>query len=102
MDEKLNFREFFVATPLSDEMEVVNLYRLQPDIPIKNLAAQSGRSVAEIYRILARYHVKPNRLKHNHQQVVSFGKSGLSVKQIAGLTGYTPRNIRYILNKNES
>jgi hypothetical protein len=41
----------------------------------------------------------PNRQKINHNNVINLANFGYLVPQIAELTGYTARNVRYILAK---
>jgi hypothetical protein len=92
----LNFKEYFYAQS-NTEYEVVNLYLSFRKV--NEIAAVKNISVAEVYRILHRNDIVPNRVRPNHQNVLDFASSGLSVIQIAELTGYTPRNVRYILSK---
>ena len=97
----LNFREFFNAQDgYSSEHDVVSLYLSTRKV--SEIASITNKSVAEVYRILHRHNITPNRVRPNHQSVMDFATSGLSVGQIAELTGYTPRNVRYILNKLKS
>jgi hypothetical protein len=95
----LNFKEFFYAQDSTD-YDVISLYHSNKKID--EIAIITNKSVAEIYRILHRNEIMPNRMRPNHQGVVDFASSGLSVNQIAELTGYTPRNVRYILAKSEN
>ena len=95
------FKEFFNAQDgYSSEYDVVSLYLSTRKV--SEIAAITGKSVAEVYRILHRHNIAPNRVRPNHQGVADFASSGLSVTQIAELTGYTPRNVRYILAKLKS
>jgi hypothetical protein len=94
----LNFKEFFYAQESTD-YDVIYLYHSNKKID--EIVTITNKSVAEIYRILHRNDIMPNRMRPNHQGVVDFASSGLSVNQIAELTGYTPRNVRIILKKNE-
>ena len=105
---QMNFREFVDYTGLPSDgsdyqysdMEVANLYYSQyPGTKVKEIAVVTGRSVGELYRILHQYG-SPNRLKQNYQSVLSFADSGMNVNRIAELTGYTPRNVRYILKNH--
>lgn len=93
------FREFLgqVENDYSDH-QVVNLY-LDPGRKITEIASATNKSIAEIYRILHSYNVQPNRLRTNHQNVIDFATAGMRISQIAELTGYSPRNVRYILGK---
>lgn len=77
--------------------EIIGLYLSNQKI--SEIAIKTNKSYAEIYRILHNNNVHPNRLRTNHHHVVDFALGGMGINQIAELTGYSPRNIRYILNK---
>ena len=79
--------------------EVIGLYLHRPDIKVAELARSTGKSQAEVYRILHANGVEPNRLKNNHTFVNELADKGWSVSDIARNTGYTERNVRYILAK---
>jgi hypothetical protein len=96
--EKLNFREFF-ELPKSADWEVVSLYHQHPELRVKEIAVKTGRSIGEVYRSLARSGGFPNRQILQHQDVKMYADAGLPVPHIAELTGYTTRNIRYILGR---
>ncbi len=70
-------------------------------MPISEISHVTGKSQGEIYRILHNHDVSPNRLKTQHQKVMSLADVGWNVQEIAQLTGYTTRNVRYILSKRE-
>jgi transcriptional regulator len=88
-----SFKEFFWNG------EVIGLYLHRPDMKVSEIAKNTGKSQAEIYRILHSNNVQPNRLKTAHDAVVELSERGWSVQQIADFTGYTDRNVRYILTK---
>jgi len=90
------FKEWFDEQNYSAHA-IVNLYNHNPDKKIKEIAQITGKSVGEIYRILHNFNVTPNRQKTNHHNVINFANSGYNIKQIADFTGYTERNVRYIL-----
>lgn len=94
----LNFREFFEESPHQKTQQVLTLYFQQPDKSVREISKITGKSIGEIYRIL-HDNGKPNRFIHNHENVKFFANSGMKPEQVANLTGYTPRNIRYILKK---
>jgi hypothetical protein len=79
------------------DSEIINFYN--SGRKITEIARLAGRSVGEIYRVLQNFEIKPNRLNLAKQHVIDYAGSGYSVPQIAELTGYTPRNVRYILAK---
>lgn len=97
MDNSLNFREFYLNK--QTDSEIINLYYQHPDVSIREISARSGRSIGEIYRIVHKFG-SPNRFHSNKHNVLAFAGSGLPVPRIAELTGYSSRNVRYIL-KNE-
>lgn len=66
---------------------------------ISEIAEDFGKSQAEIYRILHSNDISPNRNRVNHQKVHSLFNLGWKNNEIAEFTGYTSRNIRYIINK---
>jgi len=102
--EKLNFREFFVigGDPVNYQltnMEIANMYLQSPRLTIREISEKTGKSIGELYRILKSHGASPNRQSTNRHNVVLFADSGFSIHQIAELTGYTSRNVRYILKK---
>ena len=100
--DALNFKEWFShldTTPLSDS-DIVNLYFHDPNMKVKEISLKSGKSIGEVYRILHKYG-SPNRQITNHETVISYDQAGFPIKKIAEFSGYTPRNIRYILKKHK-
>lgn len=91
------FRQF-----LTSDSKIIDLYLSNPNIHISEIANQFGVSKAEIYRVLHANDISPNRLKVNHQKVQNLAQLGWGIQEIANFTGYTPRNVRYILTKNIS
>jgi len=94
------FKQFI--TDQGGDGDIINVYLNSPKIRISEIAQQFGKSEAEIYRILHSNDVSPNRQKVNHQKVQNLAHLGWGVREIAEFTGYTPRNVRYILAKNIS
>jgi hypothetical protein len=94
-----SFKEFYHKENTYSNQELVSLYMHSPDKKMKEIAEITGKSIGEIYRTLHNYNVNPNRLKTNHKNVIEFYNYGMNINQIAELTGYTVRNVRYILNK---
>jgi len=88
-----SFKEFFW------DGEVIGLYLNRQDLKISEIAAHCAKSQAEIYRILHDNGIKPNRLKIGHEAVHQLAERGWSVGEIANMTGYTDRNVRYIISK---
>jgi hypothetical protein len=95
----MNFREFFELQD-APAQDALWLYFHNPNLSVRQIAAATGKSVAEVYRKVHSVG-QPNR-KHttNHHNVLAFSDSGLSIQKIAELTGYTPRNVRYILKNH--
>jgi transposase-like protein len=95
-----NFREFFSDWEHS-ESGLVGFYLHHKHMPIKEIAQKTGKSVADVYRTLRKFGHEPNRLRSGHPHVKTFLSSGMSVRDISHLTGYTRRNIRYLRRKFE-
>lgn len=91
------FKEFI--TDSNGDNDVISAY-LNSQLKISEIAQQFGKSEAEVYRILHANDISPNRLKVNHQKVMHLAHLGWGIKEIAEFSGYTARNIRYILSKN--
>ena len=89
------FRQFI--TDQGGDGDIINVYLNNPKIRISEIAQHYGKSEAEIYRILHANDITPNRLRVNHQKVQNLAQLGWGVREIAEFTGYTPRNIRYII-----
>lgn len=105
MDPKpQTFREFFQAEVMSRDSseltddDIVMLYQ-SGSTTIRDLCNKCGKSIGDVYRILRKRNLHPNRRHLKHDNVSSLAKSGFSIQAIADLTGYTPRNVRYILSK---
>ncbi len=92
------FREFIETPPerIITDFDVLRSYFT--GTKVSEISNFSKKSSGEIYRILKNHGVSPNRLKANHQYVMNFSDAGLTIPQIAELTGYTQRNVRYILS----
>ena len=93
----LGFQQYFKYG--GADGDVVSLYLNNPEMKMSELSKQVGKSQAEIYRILHAHDVLPNRLRVNHHKVVQLHGVGWDVNEIARLTGYTTRNVRYIIEK---
>lgn len=96
-----NFLDSFPQEHKYSDLEVIKLYQHHSNMRVKELAEKTGKSINEIYRILKRFDVSPSRQKTNQHLVVSYSNQGYKVSEIANLTGYTERNVRYILSKNK-
>jgi DNA-directed RNA polymerase specialized sigma24 family protein len=91
------FRQFIMTD--SEDAKVIQMYLHNPDMKIAEIAQLTGKSQAEIYRALHHNDITPNRLKQNSEKVVSLRGLGWGIDEIARVTGYTTRNVRYILAK---
>ena len=91
------FKKFIVGQ--GEDGHIINVYLNAPEISISEISQKFQKSEAEIYRILHANEISPNRLKVHHQKVQNLSQLGWNVQQIAEFTGYTARNVRYILNK---
>lgn len=83
-----------------DAPGVVQTYLNSPDLSVQEIARRFGTTATEVYRQLRASDVLPNRYGVNRHKVENLANLGWSVKQIAEFTGYTPRNVRYILARN--
>jgi hypothetical protein len=96
------FKDFFAHHERGySDAEVISLYLGNMDKKLTEISVITQKSIGEIYRILHNNNVTPNRLKTNHQNVVDFAASGMTIEQVAELTGYSTRNVRYILSRLE-
>lgn len=82
---------------MSEDKKIVGMYLQNPKMTISEIAKNSNKSIGEIYRILRINDVEPNRIRTNHKKVESLAKLGWGIKEIAEFTGYSSRNVRYIL-----
>ena len=96
----MEFKEFLkIGSESYSDTDVAMIYYHQQNMGVREIASKTGRSIGEVYRII-RHFGNPNRIHDNRHNVMAFSGSGLSVQKIAELTGYTTRNVRYIL-KNQ-
>lgn len=96
--DTMNFRKFLTETENHVfDWQVANLYYGSPELGVKEISEKTGKSIAEIYRIIERMGGRPNRQVTNHHNVHMFADAGVPLRQIANLTGYTERNVRIIL-----
>ena len=91
------FKEFLVSN--FTDGEIIQSYLNNPKMPVSEIARNYQKTEAEVYRILHANDVSPNRLRANHQKVSNLASLGWGISEIAEFTGYTPRNVRYILAK---
>lgn len=101
--QDLNFNEWISGfdNPEMTDTEVLNMYYHNPNMKVRDLAFKTRKSIGEVYRIIHR-NGSPNRKLLNHENVISFANSGMSIERIAEFTGYSPRNVRYILSKKNN
>mgnify|MGYP002634480485 CR=1 FL=1 len=81
------------------DLEIIQNYLHRDDLSVKNIAVLHGKSEAEIYRILQYNGINPNRQKIHHEKVQNLSNLGWGIKEISNFTGYSTRNVRYILKK---
>lgn len=92
------FKEFLTTNTIDEQ--IVGTYLGNPKLAVSEIARHFGKSQAEIYRVLHANDVAPNRLRTNHQKVQNLADLGWGIQEIAQFTGYTTRNVRYILAKS--
>lgn len=81
------------------DSEIIHTYLHRNDMSVKEIANLYHKSEAEVYRTLHHNGINPNRQKLHHEKVHSLSNLGWGIKEISDLTGYSTRNIRYILKK---
>jgi hypothetical protein len=91
------FKEFLSSNRVDED--IIQTYLENPKMRVSDIAKSHNKTEAEVYRILHANDISPNRLKANHQKVVNLANLGWGVREIAEFTGYTTRNVRYILAK---
>lgn len=91
------FKEFLTTD--GGDGSIIQIYLDHPKLSVAEIARQHQKTEAEIYRILHANDVPPNRLRVNHSKVHNLAHLGWGVREIAEFTGYTTRNVRYILAK---
>lgn len=91
------FNEF--VDNLSQEYEIINMYKDKHRWKIKQISEISGISVAGIYRVLEKYGINPHRrnLNDTHAIVGQYYLSGTPINKISELTGYSRRQVYYII-----
>jgi hypothetical protein len=99
--EDFGFREFINGEAPNynfNELEIANLY-FQGRLTLQEISKNTNCSIGEIYRILHR-HGRPNRRRQDQGTVIALADSGLPVRSIADIMGYTPRHVRNIIKKS--
>ncbi len=79
------------------ENQVVNVYLSRPELSVSKIGNLFGLSEREVYRILQFSNISPNRKNMHKEKVQHLHGLGWGIKEIANFTGYSERNIRYIL-----
>lgn len=85
-----------------NEDSIINFYLGKPNVKISDIAKHFSISEGELYRRLHSNKIFPNRLKKNHENVLKMSKLGWNINEISKYTGYTTRNIRYILQQEKN
>lgn len=97
----MNFKEFIIKEEGDfNNLEIASMY-YNGNGSVRALASKTGRSVAEIYRIIHSYG-KPNRMKNQHGTVLNLASSGMHPRTISQFTGYTPRHVNNIIKNNSN
>jgi hypothetical protein len=91
----MNFKEFILNEDNISNLDIASMY-FNGKESIRNLSAITGKSIAEIYRIVHNFG-KPNRINKKHDIVQSLHSSGMSNSSISDFTGYTKRHVSNIL-----
>lgn len=99
----MTFKEFYYYGEVPEQprqysdMEIANLY-FQGGVTVREIARQTEKSVGEVYRVIRNFG-EPNRRSPRHDTVLSLADSGMGVRSISDMTGYTTRHVRNILKK---
>jgi len=81
-----------------NESQVINTYLSRSDLSVSEIGKIYGLSEREVYRILNFSQINPNRKNIHKEKVQHLYNLGWKIKEIANFTGYSVRNVRYILN----
>lgn len=90
----------FVETDRHIEHEVLNMY-LSQSHKVADISELTGLSTGNIYRILQKHDVNPQRRAARpgqYETVYNFADAGLPVRRISELSGYSLRQVYNILN----
>jgi len=99
---EMNFKDFFNNDPYPyDEIEVINMYSSGSNVPVREIAQRTNKSIGEVYRILQRHHVNPNRTRLNYHNVYALSDSGVPTPTVADMTGYSIRHVRNIIKNRD-
>jgi|APGre2960657373_1045057.scaffolds.fasta_scaffold01349_3 lambda repressor-like predicted transcriptional regulator len=93
----LGFQQFFESNQI--ENQVIVDYLSKPGVSVGEIGKNHGLSEREVYRILRFNQVSPNRKGMHVEKVKHLAGMGWGIREIAGFTGYSTRNVRNILNK---
>jgi len=99
--EDFGFREFVDEDTPSyryNQLEVANLY-FQGHLTVREIARKTNCSIGEIYRTVRNWG-EPNRHRKDQITAINLVDSGLPLRTVADITGYTLRHIRNIVKKN--
>lgn len=95
------FRNFSEAVDLNTEHDIINMYQDSGRYRVSDISDLTGISPAGIYRVLRKYQMDPHRkpdLSH-YEQIYQYRSSGVPVRRIAELTGYSRRQVYNIINQ---
>lgn len=93
----MNFKEFILNEDISN-LDIADMYFNGGD-SVRSLSAKTGKSVAEIYRIVHNFG-RPNRINKKHDVVKALHSSGMGKSSISDFTGYTKRHVTNIINND--
>jgi predicted DNA-binding transcriptional regulator AlpA len=102
----VNFKDFINLTEtvnLSTEHEILNMYWDKVRYKIEDISEFTGVSPAGIYRILQKYSIHPQRRLETSRyfDIYQYADSGVPVRKISELTGYSRRQVYNILDKRK-
>lgn len=89
--------EILAMKESSSENEVLFLYN--NDKNLEKIKKETGRSVGDIYRILKKNQISPNRLKKKHGLIKYFSDSGYDISDIARNVGMSNQSVKNAMKK---
>lgn len=92
--------KLFLEADQHTEHEVLNMYLAQRH-KISEISELTGVSTGNIYRVLQKHNINPQRRSvhpSQYEAVYNFADSGLNVRRISELSGYSIRQVYNILN----
>jgi hypothetical protein len=91
------FTQFFENNNV--DSEIIHMYLNGGGVSVSDIGANYGKSETDVYRILRANSINPNRKGVHHEKVRSLSRLGWGIREISSMTGYSTRNVRYIIKR---